>query len=284
MASLAATRRSGRGSELELDAYLRRIGYTGELRPRLETLRGLVLRHLSSIPFEGLNPLLGWPVRLDLETLQEKLVRQGRGGYCFEQNSLLGHVLEALGFQVGYLASRVVWNQPEEVRPARSHMLLRVDLDDQVFLVDIGFGVMAPSGPLRLELETEQSTPHERFRIRPWEDLYQLQAQVAGEWKPLYRFDLTAQYPADYELSNWYTSTHPESPFVRSLVAARVDAGCRYTLINTELNTYFLDGRREQRRLTTPLEIRTALEEVFRLRLPAAAELDRALQRVLEAR
>jgi len=275
---------TGIDDQLDLDAYFQRIGYTGARSPSLDTLRRIVLHHVTSIPFENLNSFLGWPVRLDLESLQDKLVRQQRGGYCFEQNSLLGHALQALGFAVGYLASRVVWNQPEEVRPPRSHMLLRVELEGQLYLADVGFGVMAPTGPLRLELDTEQETPHEPFRIRRWEEVYVLQAKVAGDWKSLYRFDLVEQFPADYEVSNWYTSTHPASPFVRSLLAARVEPDRRHTLTNTELNTYSLQGGREQHVLTSVGELRGALQEIFRLALPEAPELDQALQRVLMTR
>lgn len=283
MENEATANRSGTDDPFDLDAYLQRIGYPGERKANLDTLGGIVLHHVTSLPFENLNSLLGRPVPLDLATLQEKFLRQGRGGYCFEQNALFGRALQALGFQVTYLASRVVWNQPEEVRPPRSHMLLKVDLEGKPYLADVGFGVMTPTGPLRLELETEQATPHEMFRILPWENVYLLQAKAAGEWKPLYRFDLVEQFPADYELYNWYVSTHPDSPFTRSLIASRADPGRRYTLINNELNTYPLDSSPERRLLTSVGELREALQEVFRISLPDTPELNPALGRVLEA-
>lgn len=150
---------------IDLDAYFQRIGYTGERTPTLDTLRALHVRHTEAIPFENLNPLLKWPVRLDAPSLEQKLVRDGRGGYCFEQNRLLRHVLEALGFSVKGLAARVVWNAPEGAITARTHMLLRVDLNEQPYIVDVGFGGQTLTGPLRLEPDTEQTTPHEPFRL-----------------------------------------------------------------------------------------------------------------------
>lgn len=283
MASEGAHVVPGAGGQVDLEAYLERIGYQGGREASLETLQELVFRHVTSIPFENLNPLMGWPVRLDLPSVQEKLVRQGRGGYCFEQNTLLAHALRALGFQVGCLASRVLWNQPEGARPPRSHMLLRVDLDEASYLADVGFGVMAPTSPLRLEPDTEQATPHGPFRLKREENGYLLQARVAGEWKPLYRFTLEEQFPADYEVSNWYTSTHPDSLFVRNLLAARAETGRRHTLINSQLTTYSLDGRREQRTLTQVGELKEALQEVFGLAVPEAPELDAVFERVLTA-
>jgi N-hydroxyarylamine O-acetyltransferase len=102
-------------TRIDLDAYFERIGYDGERAPTLATLRAIHARHATMIPFENLSPLLRQPVRLDLASLQDKLLHQGRGGYCFEQNLLLRAVLLALGFQVRGLAARVRWNVPDEV-------------------------------------------------------------------------------------------------------------------------------------------------------------------------
>ncbi|MGC2223788.1 MAG: arylamine N-acetyltransferase [Methylocella sp.] len=99
----------------------------GGRTPTLETLETVIARHTETIPFENLNPLLRWPVRLDPASLEEKMVRGGRGGYCFEQNLLLKNVLNALGYRVTGLAPRVLWNAPEGAITPRGHMLLRVD-------------------------------------------------------------------------------------------------------------------------------------------------------------
>src|SRR5262245_12466747 len=114
---------------IDIDAYFQRIGYSGERTPTLDTLRAIHVRHPEAIPFENLNPWLGWPVRLDAPSLEQKLVRDGRGGYCYEHNLLLIHVLKAMGFQVMGLAARVLWNAPEGTVTARTHMLLLVDLN-----------------------------------------------------------------------------------------------------------------------------------------------------------
>lgn len=105
------------------------------------------MRHAEAIPFENLNPLLRWPVRLDAPSLQRKMVRAGRGGYCFEQNLLLSHALTALGFRVTGLAARMLWNVPEGVVTPRGHMLLCVDIDEQPYIVDVGFEVDVQARP-----------------------------------------------------------------------------------------------------------------------------------------
>jgi arylamine N-acetyltransferase len=112
---------------IDLDAYLRRIGYVGGREATLDTLAALHLHHARTIAFENLDPLLGRPIALDAASLERKLIHDGRGGYCYEQNLLFGHVLRALGFQVTGLAARVLWTYyADDAITARSHQLLRV--------------------------------------------------------------------------------------------------------------------------------------------------------------
>jgi N-hydroxyarylamine O-acetyltransferase len=267
---------------IDLDAYFRRIGYAGAGEPNLDTLSALHLRHAQSIAFENLNPLLGWPIRLDEASLQRKLVQDGRGGYCYEQNLLFGHVLRALGFQVTGLAARVLWTYyPEDAITARSHQVLRVDLEDGPYIVDVGFGGQTLTGPLRLEPELEQATPHELFRLVQAGQGFKLQSKVRAEWKTLYRFDLDEVFQPDYEILNYYASTHPNSLFVNKLVVARPATDRRYALSNNQLTVHHLGGPRERRVLATVAELRDTLESTFLLRLPDARELDRALARFL---
>jgi N-hydroxyarylamine O-acetyltransferase len=265
---------------IDLDAYFERIGYTGPRNAELETLRAIHLRHAQTIAFENLNPLLRWPVRLDAASLEQKLVRSGRGGYCFEQNLLLSHVLRALGFNVTGLAARVLWNVPDGAVTPRSHMVLFIDLDDDAYVADVGFGGLTLTGPLRLEPNIEQETPHEPFRLIRAGDAFVMQALVGSEWMVLYRFDLQEQLQPDYEVTNWYLSNHPQSHFVTGLIAARPDRDRRYVLRNREFAVHHLSGGTERRVLTSTADLLSTLEYVFRLTLPDGPELPAALERL----
>jgi N-hydroxyarylamine O-acetyltransferase len=267
---------------IDLDAYFQRIGYIGERTPTLKTLQSIQQHHAQAIAFENLNSFLSQPVPLDLKSLQQKLIHEGRGGYCYEQNLLLGSSLLALGFQVTNLAARVLLNLPEGTISPRTHMLLQVDIDAQKYIADVGFGELTLTAPLSLTPDIEQSTPHEPFRLIATDHTYIMQAYIGQEWKSLYRFELQEQQLADYEVSNWYVSTYPNSLFVTTLIAGRPDEDCRYALRNNQLTTHYLDGRTERRVLSTVTELRTALEDVFRLKLPALANLDSALQQVVQ--
>jgi N-hydroxyarylamine O-acetyltransferase len=167
------------------------------------------------IPFKNLDVLAQRPIRLDLPSLHEKLVRKRRGGYCYEHNLLLLDILLALGFRAQGLAARVHRSRPPGIIPPRSHMLLRVDLAEDSQIFDVGFGT-ALTAPVAFEAETEQKTPHESFRLVPVDGEFDLQVKFGDAWTDLYRLSLQAQMPVDYEAMNWYTSTHPDSLFVHS--------------------------------------------------------------------
>lgn len=266
-------------NDLDLAAYFQRIGYTDEPLPNLATLRALQRLHPQAIPFENLNPLFRIPVALDLASLEQKLVGSGRGGYCFEHNTLLKAALEAIGFPVRGLAARVVWNMPEGTITPRGHMLLQVTVDGEDYIVDVGFGGLTLTSPLRLVIDVEQPTPHETFRLTADGDQYILQVQLKGEWQSVYRFTLEEQFPVDYQVTNWYLSNHPGSHFVNNLIAARPTPEGRIALRNNELTIHLLDGATEKRTLADADEISRTLEETFGITLPMVVDREKLLQR-----
>lgn len=267
----------------DIDSYCERIGYSGARAPTLATLRALQGRHPLSIPFENLDTLRGTPVRLDLDSLERKLVHGRRGGYCFEQNLLFKHVLGALGFDATALAARVVWERPAGEQRARTHMVLLVVVDGERYVCDVGFGGLTPTAPLQLVEGVEQPTPHETFRVVRVSSEFAVEALVRGAWKRLYRFDLQEQQQVDIELLNHYVMSHVESPMLGRLVAARAAADRRFGLVNGLLNVHHLHGASEQRRLGSVAELKEVLESTFGVAVPRGAEADTALARVLGA-
>lgn len=268
---------------IDIDAYLQRIGYTGPRTATIETLSAIHLHHPLAIPFENLDPLLKRPVNLDLPALERKMLHEGRGGWCYEQNLLLSYALQSLGFRVTGHAARVMSGAPEGVIRPRTHMLLRVDLAEVPYIADVGFGGLTLTTPLRLIPDVEQTTAHETFRLLKTDGDFVLQAYVQNTWKSLYSFDLQPQFLPDYELSNWYLSNHPESLFVINLMAARVTADRRYGLFNNKLSIHHLHGNSEQRTLRSSAELRKTLETTFAIRLPDEPRLDSVLGRMIPA-
>lgn len=253
---------------IDLPAYLRRIGYTQAVRPDAATLRGLAAAHVASIPFENLDPFLGVPVVLELPRLERKLVQHGRGGYCFEQNLLFREVLRAIGYPVTGLIARVLWQRDESEVTAQSHMLLRVEIEGESWLADVGFGGMVLSGALRLAPDVEQLSAHEPYRLLEDNGQWRMQALVRGQWATLYRFDLQPREDIDYVVANHYTSTFPQSHFLHQLTIARSVPGRRLNLRSRDFTVHHLGGESVRRTLGTAEEILDVLEREFLIQVP----------------
>jgi len=252
----------------DLDAYFARIGYAGSRAPTLETLHAISRAHVSSIPFENLDVLLGRGIDLDPAAVEHKLVHARRGGYCFEQNTHLLHVLRALGYSVVPISARVRIQRPRDFTPARTHVFLRVELDGTSWVADAGVGAMSLTGALRFVLDVEQPTPHEPRRFVHEEGRYFHQVRFGDTWNDVCEFTLEQMPEIDREVGNWYTSMHPRSHFRERLIAARADGDGRITILNRELTFRDRNGRAESRVLPDPDALLAALAEHFGLVFP----------------
>ncbi|MGE8296355.1 MAG: arylamine N-acetyltransferase family protein [Pseudomonas sp.] len=266
---------------LDLHTYLGRLGYSSAPPPTLDTLRDLQARHTAEFPFETLANMLNMPVEVDPAAIQDKLLRQGRGGYCFELNRLYLLLLQALGFEARGLTGRVVMGGPEDVLPARTHMLVLVIIDGVRYISDVGFGGMVPTGPLLLDSEAEQATPHEPYRLALVDGTYTLRALVAGSWRAMYLFDLQKMADIDYVVGNWYVCTHPDSPFRGQMIAARTGPGLRKTLNNGSFAIHRLGQASERVQLQSVDEVLRVLREEFGIRVPEHPELRAIIRRLI---
>jgi N-hydroxyarylamine O-acetyltransferase len=219
---------------IDLDAYFARVGFAGPAEPTLATLTGLHLAHATHIPFENLDILLGRPIRLDLESLQAKMVAGRRGGYCFEQNTLFAAVLERVGFAVTPYAARVRLGATQ-VNP-RTHMLVHVDIAGADYLADVGFGGECLLGPLPLAPGVETQQYGRVFRLLEDAGLWVLQLHRGGSWEDLYAFTREPQLPVDFEVANHYTSTHPRSIFVQHPYVQLTTPAASYRLFDRKLS------------------------------------------------
>ncbi|WLQ35949.1 arylamine N-acetyltransferase [Streptomyces castrisilvae] len=268
---------------LDLDAYLARIGWNGERRPTAAVLRGVHRAHALGIPFENLDPVLGVVPSLALPDLEAKIVRGGRGGYCYEQNTLLAAALRALGFEVTLLAARVVLGAaPGDIRP-RTHMLMevRVPGEPTPYLADVGFGSAGSLlEPIALAPGAElHDAPRHHRLVRPEHDgpleLWELVARTRdGGWERQYAFTREPFEAPDFEVVNWHIATNPRSPFEHLLYVRRTTEDAHLALSGrTLLVTPHGGGAPEERELADPDEVARVLAELFTIRLPQGARL-----------
>lgn len=256
---------------LDLDAYLLRIGVAGPLRADRETLHRLIDQHVCAIPFENLDVLLGRPIRLDLPSIAQKIVENRRGGYCFEQNTLFAAVLRRLGFRLRVLGARVQ-STTGAIYP-RTHMVLDVEVEQDRYLVDVGFGGRGPTSALVMQAGVEQQGRLDTYRLIEREHEIELQAKVAGEFVPLYTMGLEDYLPIDCEMANYWTSTHPNSRFTRELIVARADDQGRWILHGDELTYRRASGELTHQLLSTNAERLQVLQQHFGISFPSGTDL-----------
>jgi N-hydroxyarylamine O-acetyltransferase len=261
-------------AQLDLDAYLRRIGYDGPVGPDEATLTALHRAHLAAIRFENLDVFLKGGVSVDLADIQEKIVYRGRGGYCYEQGQLFGAVLERIGFTVDRLLARV---GPDDDGPARplTHLTLQVRAGLGSWLADVGYG-SSPPGPLSLR-RLRSGGPQELdgwiYEVvpdagdGPWDDgTWKLREYQAGEWVTHFRYEHVKVHPIDVVLSNHYTSTHPDSRFTRQPIIIRRDPDAISSIVG-RTRTVIRPGRIKERRELSDQEFAAALTTEFALPL-----------------
>ncbi|WP_306334838.1 arylamine N-acetyltransferase [Streptomyces sp. KL118A] len=263
------------GEELDIDAYLGRLGHTGKTKPDLDTLRTLHREHVAAIPFENLEMMLGRPVPLDLPALQDKLLRRRRGGYCYEQNLLFAAALERIGFDVTGLAARVRVGAAST--RAVSHMLLKVEVDGEAWHCDTGFGADGLLEPIPLRGGVEMQQGEWRFSLQEEnEGVLALRTWRPDGWFDLYAYTQERRLSVDYVVMNHYTSTHPRSSFIRRPVLQRAAPEIRRFLVGDQLTLMRPDGSVDERSVPVG-ELMEVLDREFGIELDAAdsAELIR---------
>ncbi|MFV2173522.1 arylamine N-acetyltransferase [Actinomadura sp. LOL_016] len=258
-----------RGDALDLPAYLKRIGLDAGLPPTEETLRALHRAHVTSIPFENLEIMLGRPVEVDLESVQAKLVDRPRGGYCFEHSVLFAAALERHGFEVSGLLGRVMMGA-EKLRPP-THGILHVrlpgqDPDEPGWLGDVGFGG-GPLEPLRLRDGAQDEQDGWGYRLRRdgsggWE-LYQ---RDPGGWLRRHIFPMNEAFRVDFETLNFHVYAHPRSPFATRPFVQRFRPESHRVLDGTTVTVTRPDGSVESRS-HAPAELPDVLAADFAITL-----------------
>ena len=254
----------------DLDAYLGRLGIPSNtaLPPTGQTLTTLYRAHLAAIPFENLDIMLGRGVRVDLASIEGKLVKARRGGYCFEHGQVFGAALERVGFTVERLLARV-W-RPEAVS-ARTHLTLRVRSDNEktAWLADVGFG-SGPPGPVPLGGSGPQEIDGWTYQVADCGPrAFQLRELQGDQWVTLYTVEEATVYPVDIEMSNHFTSTFPGSWFTYQPVLVRRDPDAIRSLLG-RVYTVTRRGHQKERRELNDGEWADALGSIFGLALPEA--------------
>lgn len=239
--------------------------------PSLSLLAQMTRRHVAMLAFSSVGPRLGDELPLGADSLLDRIVVRGRGGYCFEQNGLLFEVLQELGFDARIQLARVIHNQ--DTHPGLTHRVTLVELDGRDYVVDVGFGPFGPPFPVPMP---SSAAPDDdaRFRVheaQPGE--FHMQSLVDGDRYSLYRFDLVRYGKSDCEIGHFYSHRHPEATFVNNLVASLILDDEVRSLRNHEYWVIRDDGTTTTA-ITTAAQLRELLAAELGIRV-SVAEGDR---------
>ena len=242
-----------------ITAYLERIGYRGPLDASVETLCGLHLAHLYTVPFENLDIISGRPIALSGAELFDKIVTRRRGGFCYELNGICSALLRELGFRVTMLSAEV-GREAGGFSPEFDHLALRVDLDEP-WLVDVGFGE-GFRVPLNLTDDAEQEQDGRLYRIIVDGEYRVLQRRDPDGWTSQYRLTLRPRALEDFAERCRFHQTSPESHFTRGRICTLATPEGRITLSDLRLIvTTGLQGT--ERRLAAEAEYAAVLRQTF---------------------
>lgn len=257
-------------SAFDLPTYLARIGYDGPTRPDYDTLAGLLAAHMNAIHFENIDVLLGRPIRLDLEGLQEKIVRGQRGGYCFEQATLFDAALKAIGFLTTAHTARVTLVLAPDKAP-RGHMFLVVALAEGEFVADPGLGGFGCRSPI--PLDGRPARDGDETNVVSFDGRRRMLKIESGERKiDAWTSGLDDDNWIDFEVANHWFSTHPASPMRQRLMLRVMTPRGRVTVMNRDV-TVRADGAARTFQLEDRKALRRLLRDTVGFDLPEAETL-----------
>lgn len=253
---------------MDIPTYLRRMDFQGVVRPDSATLRRLHLAHIYSIPFENLDIGLRRPIQIDEISIWNKIIVNGRGGFCYELNGAFAWLLQQIGFQITCLNARV-FNKEGEPGIDFDHLALIVEIPDSSsrWLADVGFGDSFTE-PLNFGKAAEQVQGFRAYRLEPVPEGYVVwQRNYKEVWRRLYVFDLTPRvFPVDYQAACLYHQTSPDSIFTQGSIISKATPDGRISLDGgwlIETN----DGVRTERQLNGQREYLALLKEIFNITL-----------------
>lgn len=259
-------------SKAQSRAYLKRIGIDSPQPVNFASLNTLHQAHLARVPFENLDIALGRTITLSQDAILEKIVAEGRGGFCYELNFAFSLLLSSLGYQVNLLSARVF--NCESYGPAFDHMLLQVSAQGSTWIADVGFGDCFRT-PLNLDGTKVRAlkTAYKVWRGTKGE-FFLMQKKASQDWTPQYQFTLQPYVISDFKAMCHYQQTSLESPFTKkSICSIATDSG-RKTITNGNL-IITQDSERIERTITTTADYRSFLHEHFQLMLPSETDLSK---------
>ncbi|KAJ9078792.1 hypothetical protein DSO57_1002853 [Entomophthora muscae] len=193
-----------------IQQYFQRIGIGKKtLPPTHATLCKIMHGHLMHIPYGNVDIYASTSPSISVkpEAIFEKLVVQGREGYCIEHCVLLREILLALKFEListvtrGFSQNNLLGPNPRKTVGKFTHLVNIVIIDDVEYLADVGFGhwhmttpvpitrdvdddkapVVECPGPTLMRIVTRKSPVDAEFKAMSRYNCFRLQIQAPNK-------------------------------------------------------------------------------------------------------
>jgi N-hydroxyarylamine O-acetyltransferase len=250
---------------MDINLYLKRINYTGQLAPSAQLLWQLQEAHLLNVPFENLD--IHNNIKIDLLNSFNKVVLQNRGGFCYELNGLFYRLLKEIGYTVKMISARVYNTDNSSYGAEFDHMAIIATIQNEEYLVDVGFGEFALH-PIKIEPGKDVIDPKGVFRIVPFDEQYLLVAKrnAQGIAVPEYIFSRKERALAEFNDMCSYHQTSSDSHFTKKRICSLPTAAGRISLIGNTLNSTH-NGSVTKRLLHDENEVKQVLHDYFKIDL-----------------
>ena len=240
--------------------YLARIGFTGRTEINFQVLSSLQKQHLLHVPFENLDIHRRVPVVP--ENSYRKIGEGHRGGFCYELNSAFQTLLSDIGFVSFLISGRVYDSEKKGFGPEFDHMAIVVELDEALYLVDVGFGEFC-FHPLKIECGIVQTDPRGKYKIQQEEGTSLLVGkQTVQGYKPEYMFSLKPRAVHDFQEMCVFHQTSPASHFTQKRICSLPREEGRVSLTGNTLKITN-NGDSKIRRLHSEAEVHKVLNDYF---------------------
>jgi arylamine N-acetyltransferase len=174
------------------EKYLKKLEIEIELNPDEPTLKYLTRKHSTKIMYQNLELLEEGLkekqtrdfVSLKFTDLYEDLLVKKKGGFCFQLNCFLHYVLLNLKYEIHQVKATIYNDFP-------THSVLIVDLNEKLYLIDVGFGYNSLMEPVLLPKEEGEfcfSLYEDNYKIKYNNEIYTLEIKINEEFMKMYSF------------------------------------------------------------------------------------------------
>jgi N-hydroxyarylamine O-acetyltransferase len=214
---------------MNVKLYLKRINYKNKIDTSLNTLFELQKKHIKNVPFENLGIHYNKEIKLDVDAIYRKIVRNKRGGFCYELNGLFYNLLKTIGFDVKMISAKV--HKKDGIYGKEfDHLATIARVDNQDYLVDVGFGKFAFE-PLALKMNVLLNDDFGKFQFDKFKEGYfRINELVEGKLIPQYIFKTIPRKLSDFETMCTFHQTSSQSHFTTKKVITIFNGKERITL------------------------------------------------------